>query len=446
MPKVSVVVPVYNTARFLEQCLDSLCNQTLEDIEIICVDDESQDNSVDILETYQKKDARIQIYHKKNNGLGAAGARNVGLEAANGEYVIFLDSDDYFDLALLEKTYRKAKETDADIVMFDAQQFDSKTGSYMPGNFMLDYACLPCKEVFSWKDYPDKVFQVTIGAAWVLLIRNQSIRESGLRFQEVFHADDFFFTYGMLSYAKRVTLLKEKLVYYRINNSGSQTENRDKSPLSAIKACKKTKDWLEEQGLFLTFRRSFLNKAAQYCQWYLEHMYQFESFAELYDALQEYGLRQLELSEASREDFDKPIYYIWVKKVQELSREEFLHWNTRKRGIFDYGTEYLFPKSLVEKSDKVILYGAGNVGMGYYIQNIVCPECDIVLWVDKNYAAMGSHISNPERILDVAYDKVIIAIENPLAVQSVKRYLKELGVLEENIIWAVEENRMALQD
>ena len=113
MPKVSVIIPVYNTEKYLRKCLDSVCNQTLSDIEIICVNDCSTDNSFEILKEYALKDDRIKLIDFKENK-GAAVARNTGIDEAKGEYIGFVDSDDFIDLDFYEKLYNKAIETGAD--------------------------------------------------------------------------------------------------------------------------------------------------------------------------------------------------------------------------------------------------------------------------------------------------------------------------------------------
>ena len=115
MSKVSVIIPVYNVEPYLEKCLDSLINQTLKDIEIICINDCSTDNSLNILEQYKNKDERIKLINLKENK-GAAIARNEGLKIAKGEYLGFVDPDDYVDLNFYEELYKKAKQDDADIV------------------------------------------------------------------------------------------------------------------------------------------------------------------------------------------------------------------------------------------------------------------------------------------------------------------------------------------
>ena len=115
MSKVSVIIPVYNVELYLEKCLDSLINQTLKDIEIICINDCSTDNSLNILEQFKNKDERIKLINLKENK-GAAIARNEGLKIAKGEYLGFVDPDDYVDLNFYEELYKKAKQDDADIV------------------------------------------------------------------------------------------------------------------------------------------------------------------------------------------------------------------------------------------------------------------------------------------------------------------------------------------
>ena len=111
--KVSIIVPVYNVEKYLRQCLDSLINQTLQEIEIICVDDGSTDNSSNILSDYAQKDSRIIVHRQENQGL--ANARNAGLKLANGEYIGFLDSDDFVDIDFFEKLYQAASSDNADI-------------------------------------------------------------------------------------------------------------------------------------------------------------------------------------------------------------------------------------------------------------------------------------------------------------------------------------------
>ena len=124
MPKVSVIIPVYNAHDYLARCLDSVCNQTLKDIEIIAIDDCSTDDSLKILHEYAEKYPQLRVFAHKTNG-GESRARNTGLDNATGEYLAFIDNDDTVDLDFYEKLYNKAAETHADIVKAEAHIFET---------------------------------------------------------------------------------------------------------------------------------------------------------------------------------------------------------------------------------------------------------------------------------------------------------------------------------
>ena len=119
MIKTSVIIPVYNTEKYLVECLESVLNQSQKELEIIAVDDGSTDHSLDILYQYQKVYKNLQVYSQKNSRQGTA--RNNGLQYAKGEYIYFLDSDDTIDPETLEDCYRQAKEKNLDIVLFDSK-------------------------------------------------------------------------------------------------------------------------------------------------------------------------------------------------------------------------------------------------------------------------------------------------------------------------------------
>ena len=128
MPKVSVVIPVYNVEKFLKECLNSIINQSLEDIEIICVDDGSTDNSPKILKEYSLKDNRIKIISQENGG--HAVATNNGMALANGKYLYLMDSDDILELNALEELYEYAENKNVDFVLFPAMNYDNDKNRY----------------------------------------------------------------------------------------------------------------------------------------------------------------------------------------------------------------------------------------------------------------------------------------------------------------------------
>ena len=161
--KVSVIIAVYNTERFLKQCMDSIVNQTLRDIEIICVNDGSTDDSLMILNKYAESDDRVLVYTKENEGLGGASARNYGLERAQGEYISILDSDDFFELDMLEKAVKRAESTNADIVVFGGYEYDERNGNTYTVASILGEKEIPDIEVFSYRDCADDIYQLTQG-------------------------------------------------------------------------------------------------------------------------------------------------------------------------------------------------------------------------------------------------------------------------------------------
>lgn len=131
MAKISVIIPVYNVEKYLVRCLDSVCQQTLQDIEVICVNDCSPDNSLDILNAYATKDNRIKVINFKKNQ-GVAVARNSGMELATGQYLAFLDSDDWLDLDFYEKLYNKATTTNSDLVIGNIKEYKNGETSLFP--------------------------------------------------------------------------------------------------------------------------------------------------------------------------------------------------------------------------------------------------------------------------------------------------------------------------
>ena len=129
MIKISVIIPVYNVEQYLRECLESVINQTLSELEIICINDGSTDSSLDILREYEQKDNRIIVINKDNEGQAAA--RNIGISMAKGEYIGFLDSDDYIDSNFYEKLYNAAKKYKADIACTNLYRFSDSKRYYL---------------------------------------------------------------------------------------------------------------------------------------------------------------------------------------------------------------------------------------------------------------------------------------------------------------------------
>lgn len=213
-PLVSIIIPVYNTEKYLRQCLDSVVNQTLKDIEIICVNDGSTDNSLNILKEYKEKDNRIKVFNIENHGVSYA--RNLGLNNVSGEYVVFIDSDDYVNDVFIEELYNNELETFSDLVFSGrilknkddkiiSKWIPKKEISYNPINDYDDFT--------QWHTVVEKLFKYDI------------IKQNRLYFDETLcYGEDSLFLTQYLSYCYKITAVK-KAMYTVVENKYSLSRN-----------------------------------------------------------------------------------------------------------------------------------------------------------------------------------------------------------------------------
>ena len=258
MPKVSVIIPVYNVEKYLRECLDSVVNQTLKDIEIICVNDGSTDNSLKILEEYASQDSRIKIINQENQGAGAA--RNKGLEFAQGEYLSFLDSDDYFEPDMLKMMYDKSKLNDLDIVVVKSRQYDLLTNNFSNIETAFNVQFLPKKEIFNYSDATDYIFNIFNGWAWDKLFKKDFILLNKIKFQNLPKLNDMYFVYAALILAKKISIIDEVLITHRINISTQLSANYNEYPNCFLLVMEQLKKLLVQLCLYEKLQRSFINR------------------------------------------------------------------------------------------------------------------------------------------------------------------------------------------
>lgn len=223
MPKVSVLVPVYNVERYLSECLDSIVNQTLKDIEIICINDGSTDSSLSILEEYAKNDSRIKIIDKSNSGYGIS--MNIGLDNATGDYVGIIESDDFADLGMFETLYNMAVENKVDLVKSDWYCYWTKNNSDIKANAISKELS---NRVFSTKDEP---FVLKMQPAiWSGIYKREFLKENDVRFLETPGASyqDTGFYFKAMMQAKSVIFTTEAFLHYRQDNLNSSVNNKNK--------------------------------------------------------------------------------------------------------------------------------------------------------------------------------------------------------------------------
>ncbi|MBQ6516479.1 glycosyltransferase family 2 protein [bacterium] len=254
MAKVSVIIPVYNTEKYLRQCLDSVTNQTLQDIEIICVNDGSTDRSQDILEEYAQKDSRILLINKENTNAG--NSRNIGLEKARGEFVYFPDSDDWLELNAFEKLYKKATETNADIIVFYNKLKDDSNNTIQPCPWTGAFGLTQDFDVFNKTNFPEIFYNFCNIPAWSKLYRLSFIKQNNLAFQEITTCNDVYFNIMSLTLAEKITKLPEELYTHRVGHL-CLTKDRYKHIDCIMKAFSKTKESLEKNNYFNLMKNAF---------------------------------------------------------------------------------------------------------------------------------------------------------------------------------------------
>lgn len=313
LPKVSVIMPVYNAHDYLQQCLDSVIHQTLKEIEIICVDDDSTDDSLSILEEYAQSDARIKVIHQKNGGAGAA--RNNGLRYATGEYLSILDCDDFFELDMLEKSYQAAKEYDVDIIVFGCDFYDGDTQQYRPCMHSINRKILPEKKVFTANDVQEDVFRLFVGWAWDKLFRTEFVRKYGLLFQEQRTTNDMLFVFTALLRAERITVIDDVLAHYR-RGTESLSVTREKSWMCFYNALLALRTEMYKMGCYERFEQDFKNYCVHFSLWNLNTLKE-PTHTLLYNKLRDEWFKELGLLQHPKEYFYNKYEYSSFRKVYE---------------------------------------------------------------------------------------------------------------------------------
>ena len=254
-PKVSVILPVYNVGKYLRRSLDSLINQTLKDIEIICIDDGSTDESYDILEEYLKKDSRINVVHKENKGTGAA--RNDGLRLAQGECIGFVDPDDWVKPEMFERLYGLIKEKNLDIAMCMPDGYDEKNAVNAPFPYFVDenFENIIDDRVFNWRDLSPFSYPMCV---WNKLYTKELFDKNNIEFAEGLDFEDHKVIFGTLLTAERMYFIREKLYVYRFNREGSVLTDNNRRLIDHIKIFDIVENLMKETNTFNILRNDFL--------------------------------------------------------------------------------------------------------------------------------------------------------------------------------------------
>lgn len=413
MPKVSIIIPVYNVEKYLRECLDSVINQTFHDIEIICIDDGSTDSSKQILAEYQSKDNRLKVISQKNGGQSKA--RNAGLDVATGDYIYFLDSDDYIKSNALEVLYKTAKTNNLEILFFDSEvffendilknQFSEYLTAYDRKNEYTD--------VISGIDLFSKLVKnnAYVVSPCLQFTKREYLEEKHIRFFEGIIYEDNLYTFKSILQADRVAHIIDKLYMRRIRENSTMTETKIR--------------FFHFYSIFMCYIR----------------MLQFSYSIPQDEVLEKAIVKVLSgVYRSAQEKYNLISHYNLFKAELDLlknmsNRDKML----MKHFGFEFPGTCLFPFGGIKYGSKIILYGAGKVGNYYYNQIEATKYCEIKLWVDQNYEKLRKcykiPVQSPENIFHEEYDFIIVAVEDEDLYLEIRAYLISKGVLENKIIW-----------
>ena len=223
-PKISVLVPVYNVEKYLRQCLDSIINQTFEDIEIICINDGSLDGSLKILQEYQSQDNRIVIIDKPNSGYGDS--MNTGLSKARGEYIGIVESDDFIEPEMFETLFKCANQHNLDLVRCQYYEYKTQDDS----NYPVDNTWVVQNKVYC-PISDDLIPFYQAPAIWCNLVSKKLLDDNNIRFLTTPGASyqDTSFAFKLYACSKRFMMIPNHLLHYRIDNANSSVNNPAKA-------------------------------------------------------------------------------------------------------------------------------------------------------------------------------------------------------------------------
>ena len=312
-PKISIVVPVYNVENYLDKCLDSILNQTLKNIEVICVNDGSTDGSGSILHEYEARDNRLIVVEQENHGLGAA--RNAGIAKAKGEYIGFVDSDDFVDPTMFEKLYEEACKFGSDIVLANVNLYYTDSGECTLFRDNAFYSRMSKGKYFSVMQHP-RILQF-IGV-WDRIYRRSFLEKHQLLNPVNRIYEDVLFTVQTCIFAEKISIVNEPLYYYRKNTGRSIVDRErttDSFKFDFLKNLRESRDFLLQCGKWEALRKEFL--AFQF-QGVLYHQYNTQTrktflqfMKELSDILSQ---EDIQVIEDETEDRSARIYLQLLKK------------------------------------------------------------------------------------------------------------------------------------
>ena len=320
--KISVVMPIYNAADYLKLALDGVIHQTLTDIELICVDDGSTDDSLSIIKEYQQADERVRILTESNAGPSIA--RNKGLARARGKYVIFLDADDFYEDTLLEKLYNLAEEHALDVAICKFDIYNNRKARF-EDNIRSDHGEIFAEtDVVSKNDYPDVILSCTTGYIWNKLFRREFLVEKELTFDEELRVfEDTHFVVNALSLADGVGKCNDKLIHHRVYTNQPRNKLFKKYYAQVPVVYAKIKEFLRSHGMYIPLSQSFLNLSASRC-YKIYNLLWLDAKREFWNLLHERYAEELGWTKAEPEYFESAEVCDFVANVIVYTHKQYV--------------------------------------------------------------------------------------------------------------------------
>jgi len=323
VPLVSVVVPVRNGERHLRESLGSISRQTLADLEIIVVDDGSTDRTPEILGELAAADPRIRVIPGPATG-SAGAARNAGLAVARGDYLAFLDADDFFAPRLLEKLHGKASTDKADVAVTRFRVLDERTGERVSVDWGLRTKYLPARTPFPPEQLGAALFYAVSPVVWNKLFRAAFVRGLDLQFQPLRRTNDVFFTFSAIARATRITYVDEFLIDYRIGNASSLQGSLHEAPLEFADSLTALQAGLKDSGRYPDLEQAFVNEAVEICLTNLGKASTFTAFQQVHAALRSELLERFGALGRQADYFVTPELAAQLAQLVDTTAEEYL--------------------------------------------------------------------------------------------------------------------------
>lgn len=391
---LSVVIPIYNEEEHLEECVNSVLNQTYKYLEVILVDDGSTDSSGDLCDAMAVADTRVRVIHQENKGM--IEARYAGLRIAQGSYSIFIDADDFIELNAYEEMMVIALGNDADLVTSGCYRYRGKDDMTKDVCSRVEVGLYDSKEKIADVIYPIMLWEAKTNT-WAIdpsLCMKIVKRKYFLEQYEKLHGQSF--SYGEDSAIIYPAILNMQRIYVTHNCYYYHRQRPNNVPAAYLIS----KEFPENLYLFY------------------KYMYQIFSDSKYADML----IKQLDMF------YIRSVSFL-VKRYAEidLSGKREIKKNMSALRV------WMFPFNLIKKNQSVVIYGAGIIGSQFYKQLVAVNYCSTILWVDKRYNEING-VDNPEKAIPKKYDYVVIAIKDFETSCSVKAYLMEKGWKELQII------------